>query len=201
MPGMADAPAMTTRPLRHDDWPLVERLFGDNGACGGCWCMWWRVPMGGRTWDTAKGEPNRRAFRRLVESGEASGVLAFAGSDAVGWCAIGPRGDFPRVDRSKALRREWNDGTWSLNCLYVPARQRGRGVATALVAAAVAHARTSGAVEIEAYPQIVAAGERQAGAFVWTGVPALFERHGFEPVTDQVRGRALYLLRLRPPGR
>jgi GNAT superfamily N-acetyltransferase len=189
--------AVTTRPLRRDDWPLVERLFGANGACGGCWCMWWRVPMGGRTWDAAKGEPNRRTFRRLVESGEASGVLAFEGSDAVGWCAIGPRGDFPRVDRSKALRREWNDGTWSLNCLYVPARQRGRGVATALVAAAVEHARASAAVEIEAYPQIVAPGERQAGAFVWTGVPALFERHGFEPVTNQVRGRAPYLLQLK----
>ena len=198
---MADAPAITTRPLGSGDWPLIERLFGANGACGGCWCMWWRVPMGGKTWDAAKGKPNRLAFKRLVESVRASGVLALEGDGPVGWCAIGPRGDFPRVDRSKALRREWDDGTWSLNCLYVPARQRGRGVATALVAAAIAHARASGASEIEAYPQIVAPGQRQAGAFVWTGVPSLFEARGFEPVTDQVRGRALYLLRLRPSGR
>jgi GNAT superfamily N-acetyltransferase len=183
-----------TRPLRHDDWPVIERLFGANGACGGCWCMWWRVPMGGKAWVAAKGEPNRRAFRTLVESGTASGVLAFEGEVPVGWCAIGPRATFPRIDRSKALVRDWDDGTWSLNCLFVPASARGRGVATTLVAAAVEFAHSCGAIEIEAYPQTVRPGERQAGAFVWTGVPALFEPLGFRPVVKPERGRGLYLL-------
>lgn len=185
-----------TRPLECDDWTVVEALFGPRGACGGCWCMWWRVPMGGKTWEAAKGAPNRRAFRALVESGEASGILAFADDAPVGWCAIAPRAQFPRVDRSKALRRGWAARTWSLNCLYVPARHRGRGVATALVAAAVAYARRRGATEIEAYPQLLRPGERQAGAFVWTGMPALFEPLGFEPATDATRGRALYLLKV-----
>ena len=61
----------TTRPLTRDDWPVIEALFGANGACGGCWCMWWRVPMGGKAWDAAKGSPNREAFRSLVQSGRA----------------------------------------------------------------------------------------------------------------------------------
>ena len=43
---------------------------------------------------------------------------------------------------------------------------------------------------------MLAPGERQAGAFVWTGVPALFEPLGFAPATHARRGRALYLLRL-----
>ena len=191
MPGES----ITTRPLTRDDWPVIEALFGANGACGGCWCMWWRVPMGGKAWDAAKGAPNRVAFRGLVESGRASGVLAFDGERAVGWCAVGPRADFPRLDRSKALARAWSADTWSINCLYVPARERGRGVATALVEAAVALASERGAREIEAYPHVVAPGSRQAGAFVWTGVPALYERLGFVAPRPAPRGRVLYLLR------
>lgn len=191
---MADS--IETRPLGRDDWPLIETLFGGNGACGGCWCMWWRVPMGGKTWEAAKGEPNRRAFRELVQSGAASGVLAFEHDAPVGWCSVGPRAAFPRLERSKALARDWGEATWSLNCLFVPARQRGRGVATALVKSAVDQARARGAGEIEAYPQALRPGERQAGAFVWTGVPALFEPLGFRPVVQPERGRTLYLLRL-----
>ena len=186
-----------TRALCRGDWPVIETLFGANGACGGCWCMWWRVPMGGKTWESAKGEPNRVAFRDLVESGAASGVLAFEGDTPIGWCAVGPRAAFPRVDRSKTLARAWSADTWSLNCLYVPARWRGRGVATTLVAAAIELARQAGAGEIEAYPQAVSPGERQAGAFVWTGVPSLFLAAGFVPEHAPPRGRGLYLLRLR----
>lgn len=193
---MPASPAISTRPLARSDWPVIETLFGANGACGGCWCMWWRVPMGGKAWDAAKGAPNKRAFRSLVESGQASGLLAFSGDQAVGWCALGPRADFPRVERSKVLARDWGHGTWSLNCFYVPARWRGRGVATALVSSAIAHARKQGASELEAYPQAVADGARQAGAFVWTGVPSLFEAHGFMPVHAPERGRCLYLLDL-----
>lgn len=189
---------LRTRSLRRTDWPVIETLFGANGACGGCWCMWWRVPMGGKTWDAAKGARNRKAFRELVESGAASGVLAFDGDTPVGWCSIAPRSVFPRLERSRALQREWDAATWSLNCLYVPARHRDRGVARHLVAAAVEFAKACGAAEIEAYPQVVRAGERQAGAFVWTGVPGLFEPLGFRPVVKPERGRSLYLLPLRP---
>jgi len=188
--------AIHTRPLCCDDWPIVEALFGPRGACGGCWCMWWRVPMGGRTWDAMKGEPNRSAFRKLVNTGGASGVLAFSGDEPVGWCAIGPRADFPRIDRSKALVRAWSPSTWSLNCLYVPAPWRGRGVARALVIGAVELARLRGAGEVEAYPQSLRPGERQAGAFVWTGVPSLYEPLGFRRQGPPGRGRALYLLTL-----
>lgn len=31
------------RPLTSDLWPAFEDLFGRNGACNGCWCMFWRV--------------------------------------------------------------------------------------------------------------------------------------------------------------
>lgn len=109
MPDQVEAREIVTRPLTADDWPLIQLLFGANGACGGCWCMWWRVAMGGKTREAAKGAGNR-----------ASGVLAFCGETPVGWCAAGPRQDFPRLERFKALARAWCDATWLLNCLYVP---------------------------------------------------------------------------------
>lgn len=108
-----------------------------------------------------------------------------------------PTRRLPTTGTRPAFQRDWNAGTWSLNCLFVPPRWRGHGVARALVAAAVALARRRGAGEIEAYPQVVDEGERQAAAFVWTGVPALFAPHGFRRQTPPGRGRALYLLKLR----
>jgi GNAT superfamily N-acetyltransferase len=34
---------LTIRPLTPDLWPALEDLFGKNGACNGCWCMYWRI--------------------------------------------------------------------------------------------------------------------------------------------------------------
>jgi hypothetical protein len=33
----------TIRPLTPDLWPALDDLFGKNGACNGCWCMYWRL--------------------------------------------------------------------------------------------------------------------------------------------------------------
>ena len=177
--------AILTRPLGCDDWSIVETLFGPRGACGGCWCMWWRVPMGGRVWEAAKGEPNREAFRKLVNAGAASGVLAFVDDEAAGWCAIGPRAEFPRIDRSKSLVRQWSADTWSLNCLYVPPRWRGVGVARALVAAAVELARQRGATEVEAYPQSWRRGSGRPERSSGPASPRCMSRWGFAGRANQ----------------
>ena len=103
----------TTRAIGADDWPVIERLFGANGACGGCWCMYWRVSPA--AFREGKGDGNRAAFEGLVRTGRASGVLAFDGDAAVGWCAAGPRGDFERVVRHRTLGRDAPENTWSVN--------------------------------------------------------------------------------------
>jgi predicted GNAT family acetyltransferase len=140
---------ITVRAVRPEDWAEIELLFGSNGACGGCWCMWWRVPTGGAAWERVKGEPNRRALRELVERGEVHALLARDGAEVVGWCSLGPRGDFPRAERVKAIRGDWDRRTWSVTCFFIPARHRGRGVATALLRAAIEHARRRGAAVLD----------------------------------------------------
>ena len=51
---------LTTHPLTPDLWPVFEDLFGENGAAGGCWCMYWRIGSAYR--NRPRGE-NKMAFR------------------------------------------------------------------------------------------------------------------------------------------
>jgi len=188
---------LKVRPLTPDDWAVVETLFGAKGACGGCWCMYWRSSFGGEKFKERLGERNRKDFRREVTSGRAKGVLALDGDRPVGWCSIGPREDFPYLQRSRVLKTDWKPGTWSITCFFIPAAERGKGVATALLAGAVKLARTLGATEIEGYPVSVRPdGEKVAAAFAWTGVPSLFEKGGFTPL-ERAESRVVYRRKLK----
>lgn len=197
----AAALPLRVRPLRRSDWAVIERLFGAKGACGGCWCMVWRREFGGKRWRESLGEPNRRAFEAMVTGGEVHGVLAFDGREPVGWCSIGPRGDFPGLERSRVLKTDWMPKTWSVTCFFIPTKHRGKGVATALLDAAVELARKRGATELEGYPQkMLASGDPLPGPFAWTGVPALFEKCGFKRI-NQGEGRPIYVRKLVPRAR
>jgi len=172
-----------TRELVPELWPAVEELFGSNGACGGCWCMWWRVERGGKLWEKTKGAPAKRTFRRLVTSGRARGVLAFIAGKPVGWCSLGPRTDFPRLERVRAYQRPDVDGVWSINCFFIARKFCGQGVARALLKAAVRACRRQGATVLEGYPVTSARdGKRLAAVFSWTGPLKVFEQQGFEVV-------------------
>ena len=63
---------LTFQPLTPERWPDLEALFGVRGACGGCWCMVWRVPRA--AWEAGKGDGNRAAFKQIVESGAEPGI-------------------------------------------------------------------------------------------------------------------------------
>ena len=165
--------------------------------------MWWRLPRGGKLWEENKGPKNKRAFKKLVTGGKVYGGLAFSGSEPVGWCCVGPRADFPRLERTKALQTDWGEGTWAVVCFYIRAGWRNRGVASALVKEAVKIARDHGAKELEAFPvrpKADGSGEIPA-AFAWTGVPRLFEKHKFRNVTPDGNSRDIYVRRFRTQSR
>jgi GNAT superfamily N-acetyltransferase len=186
--------SFSSRPVTPADWPTLVKLFGLNGACGGCWCMWWRVPRGGKTWEDAKGAKNRARFRRLVQGGNVHGVLAFCGDEPVGWCCFGPSSTFPRLDRVRALQHEVADDTWAIVCFYIPARWRGQGVATLLVEAATREAFARGARLIEGYPVVPKnAPAPIPAAFAWTGVPALFTAAGYQELKCRATSRPIYI--------
>ena len=190
---MSASRALEVRDLTPRDWPHLEKLFGANGACGGCWCMHWRL-RGAAAWAKAKGDGNRRAFRGLVRSGEARGCIAFADGAPVGWCALGPKSGFVRLTASRTLATDTDEGTWSVVCFFIPSAWRGRGVASKLLEGAVRQARRLGATRLEGYPVAVARGSRYPSTFAFVGVPALFAGAGFEKLRRKSGARPIYAL-------
>lgn len=114
---VVSAPALRFFPLTPARWRDVEALFGPRGACAGCWCMWWRLPRS--AWRRGKGAGNKRAFKRLVAAGRVPGVLAYAGREPVGWCAVAPREAYPVLARSRILQPVDDRPVWSVTCLFV----------------------------------------------------------------------------------
>ncbi|MCA9519283.1 MAG: GNAT family N-acetyltransferase, partial [Myxococcales bacterium] len=116
---MSDAPGgVRVEELGPDHVAAVEALFGPRGACGGCWCMYWRVP-GGKGWRALQGAPAKAALTELIAGGEARGALAFAGDTPVGWVTYGPRLDFRRLERARTLRCDDAERVWSVPCFFI----------------------------------------------------------------------------------
>ena len=131
-------------------WSDLERLFGPNGACSGCWCMFFR--QSSEEYRTGHGEPNRRAFRRIVSAGRPAGVIAYADGEPAAWCAVAPRDDYPRIARSRILEPVDERPAWAVTCFFVRTGYRGLGLNTPLLAAAVEYAAKQGARLIVGYP-------------------------------------------------
>jgi GNAT superfamily N-acetyltransferase len=168
-------------PATPDRWKDIEALFGERGACGGCWCMTWR--QSASEFNQNKGEENRAKFRAIVKKGSEPGVLAYAGDEPVGWCAVAPREQFPRLENSRVWARVDDQPVWSITCLFVKKQFRQKGLSAKLIQAATKLAKNQGAKIVEAYPQDLK-GKRLPDAFVWTGLANAFVKTGF---TEAIR--------------
>jgi GNAT superfamily N-acetyltransferase len=184
---------VTIRPLTPSRWKDLETLFGARGACGGCWCMFWRLPRA--EFERRKGDGNRRAFRKLVKEGSPPGLLAYDGRQPVGWCAVAPRAVYPALARSRILRPPDGEPVWSVSCLFVARPYRRRGLSKLLLEAAADHVRRRGGRIVEGYP--VEAKTKTADAFVWTGLASAFVRAGFTEVARRSPTRPIMRRRLR----
>ena len=187
--------AIEFQPLTPQRWSDLEQLFGERGACGGCWCMAWRQTR--TEYEANKGERNRRAFQKLVRSGAQPGVLAYDGNTPIGWCAIAPREQYTVLQRSRTLTPVDDQPVWSVSCFFITRPYRRRGVSVQLLNAAVEFARGRGASIIEGYPVLATTG-KLPDAFAWTGVPGTFVRAGFREVARPSRTRPIMRRELQP---
>ncbi len=189
-------PKLEIRPLSAARWPDVEKLFGERGACGGCWCMWWRMKRS--EFEKGKGEGNKKLFKKIVTSGETPGLLAYAQREPVAWCAIAPREVYTTVERSRVLRRVDDQPVWSVVCFFVAKPYRRHGVTVQLLRAATDYARRRGARIVEGYPIEPRKG-RMPDAFAWTGLAAAFRKAGFVEAARRSKTRPImrYAVRAR----
>ena len=185
---MATASKLTFQPVTPERWPDLETLFGERGACGGCWCMFWRLKRS--VWEEGKGETNKLALRVIVENDERPGVLAYIGGEPVGWCSIAPREDFVALGRSRVLAAVDEIPVWSISCLFIAKAHRRQGVSVKLIDAAVRFAAKRGAMAVEAYP-VEPYSEKMPAAFAWTGVASAFVKAGFVEVARRSAARPI----------
>jgi GNAT superfamily N-acetyltransferase len=182
-------------PLTTDRWDDFVALFGERGACGGCWCMLWRLSR--KQFESQKGEANKHSMKAIVDSGEVPGILAYHDTKAIGWCAIAPRSSFPALSRSRILKPIDDRPCWSVACLFIDRSYRKKGVSSKLLRAATDYARSQGAELVEGYPVEPKSGKDIPPAFAWTGIPKAFIRSGFKEVARRSPTRPIMRLELR----
>jgi GNAT superfamily N-acetyltransferase len=174
------AETVSVVPATPDTWPDVVRLFAGQGERG-CWCQYWRQSSSDyRRGGPGSGEAN---LRRQVEEGPPPGMLARIGDEPVGWLGFWPRDRMERLVRSRTIPRIDDTPVWSIVCFMVGVGFRRRGVAEALLGAAVDFARKVAVPALEAYP-IDAEGRRVDVNFGYVGFTAMFERAGFVRVLE-----------------
>jgi GNAT superfamily N-acetyltransferase len=178
---------ISSEPATPERWDDLVDLFGRPGPRGGtpftagCWCQYWH--MRGKAYERGWGDVNRARLEEQVQGGPPPGLLAYVSGTAVGWCRLGPREGFERLERSPTLARVDDEDVWSVVCFSVHPSWRRHGVAAALLGATASHAAERGARLLEGYP--VRAGHPVVDSF--TGYLPMFLAAGFEAVEDAGR--------------
>jgi GNAT superfamily N-acetyltransferase len=182
-------------PLTAQRWPDLVQLFGSNGACGGCWCMWWK--RSSADFQQKKGAPNRRSFKAMVDRGDVPGFLAYEGGQPIGWCAVEPRERYSGLARSRSLAPVDDAPVWSITCLFVKAGHRRSGLSRAMLEHAKRFVGERGGRLIEGYPKDPS-GFPGANS-MWTGAASTFRKAGFSEVARRTPTRPI--MRIEVAGR
>ncbi len=190
-------PRYTFKEVTPELWFDFEKLFGKNGACGGCWCQWWRVPKGGMLWEATKGAKAKRTMKYLFKKNMVTGLLAYDGDKPVAWCSYGPRTSFPHTEGMKAYRRDDIEDVWSLNCFFIDKKYRRIGLAREILKAALKFMKKRKVKIVEAYPvPLTKDGNELPAAFAYTGPLKIFEEAGFKIIQRLSYSRPLVRIKL-----
>jgi GNAT superfamily N-acetyltransferase len=152
------------------------RLHDDRNHAGWCRCVAWWVPDWDG-WSERTAAENLALRHELDRRGRHDGMIAFDGDEPVGWIQVGPRDRLAKLVAQLELTPERD--VWAVTCFLVAPAHRRRGVAAALLHAAVDLARASGAARLEGYPR---AGAALPDEDAWTGAEATFAAARFETI-------------------
>lgn len=183
------AEELTFEPLTRKNWAKFVALFGERGACGNCWCMYFRLKkdefVAGK-----QNDGNKKAMKELVWEDKPTGVLGFYDGQPVGWCAFAPREDYLKLANSRVHKPIDNEPVWSVTCFFIDKAFRRMGVSVAMLNGLIDYARTQNIKIIEAYPTIPTQ-ETLPDSFAWIGLYKSFERAGFKVVDQTSKSRPM----------
>jgi GNAT superfamily N-acetyltransferase len=181
---------ITTFPVTAKRWQDFRTLFGKRGACGGCWCMYWRLSHS--VYQEQKGDKNRDAMSGIINKGTVPGIIGYLDKKPVGWCSVAPRDDFPRLERSRILKKIDDSTVWSIVCLFVDKSFRNQGISVEMLKAAVAYAKDKGGKIVEGYPVEPRMGtDTIPPVFAYTGIASAFLQAGFREVERRSETRPI----------
>jgi GNAT superfamily N-acetyltransferase len=150
--------------------------------------MWWRLKRS--EFERQKGEGNRRAMKRVVDSGEIPGILAYAKGQPIAWCSVAPREAYPALGRSRTLKRFDDEPVWSIVCFFVAKPFRGKGITGKLLRAAIEHVQKQGGKIVEGYP-VEPKKDKIPDAFAYMGLASAFRKAGFVEVVRRSETRPI----------
>jgi GNAT superfamily N-acetyltransferase len=180
---------LIVEPLTRKNWGQFVELFGSKGACGNCWCMYYRMTKT----DFREGksdEGNKNAMKEIVWNNKPAGILGFYEGLPIAWCAFAPREDFMKLEKSRVHKRIDDKSVWSIPCFFIDKKFRRLGVSVALLKGVINYAGKNGIKIIEAYPTIPTQ-DRLPDSFAWIGLYKSFERAGFEIVDTTSKNRPM----------
>ncbi|MBI5954065.1 MAG: GNAT family N-acetyltransferase [Chloroflexi bacterium] len=184
---------LSFHPLTQKLWRDFELLFGRNGACGGCWCMYWKLR--GKAFSENTGDVARQMQKSIVDAKTVPGLLAYSEGYPIGWIAIEPRSAYPKLAHSRVLTPVDDQPVWSITCFFVEKKHRRKGITVELLKAAVEYVKKQGGKIVEGYP--VDATQNQADAFVYTGTASAFRKAGFVEVARNSPTRPIFRYGIR----
>ncbi|MET9314246.1 DUF1905 domain-containing protein [Kribbella sp. NPDC003505] len=171
----------------------LRAVFGERGDSARCWCQRFRM-LPKESWASEGAEELAARLRDQTACGNpnaetTSGLIAYLDGEPVGWCAVAPRADHPRLLRD--FRVPWQDRTedktdrtiWAVTCFVTRVGYRRRGISRALARAAADFARDRGARAVEGYPDLVDGG--------YVGTLATFADAGYSEASRPGRRRAV----------
>lgn len=179
---------LSFHPLTQKLWRDFEMLFGNQGACAGCWCMHWKLR--GKTFNEARGDDARQMQKSIVDSKVVPGLIAYSDGYPVGWIAIEPRSAYPKLAHSRTLKPVDDQEVWSITCFFVEKKHRHLGIAVELIKAAAKHVKLYGGKIVEGYP--VDSQNSQPDPFVYTGTASAFKHAGFIEVARYAPTRPIF---------
>lgn len=150
-------------------------VFTENPDWEKCYCYSFHFTGTSELWIK---EDNRKAVIQLIRQDKMRGYLAYSKNMPVAWCNVNNRDNFQALKNMYTIEKS-EETIASIVCFLVSPDDRGKGIATLLLARIIADYRSKGYNYLEAYP---AKGSRSC-ELNYKGPLRLYESHGFKTVS------------------